>query len=258
MSLQGVATTLFLPPLFLCVLGLCAALLAAVGRPGPRRLLASFAAVCFLGILLLATPFVAGQLTWSLSHGIRQELVETDADPPRAIIVLSAETVRAATSFDVGPLTLERLRAAVALARRTGLPLLASGGSTRPENPPLAALMAEALAADFAQPARWLERESRDTRENAERSAHMLRADGIRAAYVVTHAWHMPRTLEAFRRIGFMAYPWPVRTHRPPSGQASDWVPRADHLFTSWLALREWAGRLVYALRASSAPGERQ
>ena len=257
MSLQGVVTTLFLPPLLFCILGLGATLLAAGGRRSARRL-AAVCAVCFLGLLLLATPFVAGHLAWSLARGIRQTVVETDADPPRAIIVLSAETARTATSVDVGPMTLERLRAAAALARRTGLPLLASGGSTWPEKPPLAALMAEALAADFAQPARWLERESRDTRENAVLSARMLKADGIRAAYVVTHAWHMPRTIEAFHRAGFTVYPWPVRTHRPPSGQAADWVPRADHLFTSWLALREWAGRLVYALRDRSAPRERQ
>jgi uncharacterized SAM-binding protein YcdF (DUF218 family) len=258
MSLQGVTTTLFLPPLLFCILGLGAALLAAVGRRGPRRLLAIMCAGCFLGLLLLATPFVAGHLAWSLSRGMRQAVVESGIDPPRAIIVLSAERARSARAPEVGPLTLERLRAAAALARRTGLPLLASGGITGPEDPPLAALMGEALAADFAQPARWLERDSRDTRENAVLSARMLRAEGIGAAYVVTHAWHMPRTLEAFQRAGFTAYPWPVRADRPPSGRATDWVPRPDHLYMSWLALREWVGRLVYALRDPEAPGQRQ
>jgi hypothetical protein len=28
-----------------------------------------------------------------------------------------------------------------------------------------------------------------------------------------------------------------------------DFIPRPDHFFTSWLMLREWAGRLVYRLR---------
>ena len=77
----------------------------------------------------------------------------------------------------------------------------------------------------------------------------MLREAGIGAAYVVTHAWHLPRALEAFSREGFATSPAPVRLDRIPDGRLSDWVPRADHLGGSWFALREWAGRLVYAIR---------
>ncbi len=92
---------------------------------------------------------------------------------------------------------------------------------------------------------RWIEPEAHDTRENALLSAEILRRDGITAAWLVTHAWHMRRSLEAFDRTGLAVVPAPVRIDRVPDGRATDWLPRADHLGDSWFALREWAGRLV-------------
>ena len=59
----------------------------------------------------------------------------------------------------------------------------------------------------------------------------------------------MARAVEAFRRSGLVTYPAPVRPLRLPDGRAGDWMPRPDNLATSWYALREWLGRLVYALR---------
>jgi len=254
MSLQGVATTLFLPPLLFCIVGLVAAIVATRASSGRTRGLAGLlATLSFLALLLLATPFVSGYLSWTLSRGTLPILVDpsdrSDGISPSAIIVLSAETARSATAPEVGPLTLERLRAGAALSRRTGLPLLVTGGATEPGLSPLAVLMAETLALDFGMAPRWLEPAAGDTRQNAMFSSRMLRADDIGSAYVVTHAWHMPRALKAFAREGFQAHPWPVRTTRRPTGQLSDWVPRADHLATSWFAIREWAGRIVYALR---------
>jgi len=48
--------------------------------------------------------------------------------------------------------------------------------------------------------------------------------------------------------------PAPVRLDVPPRGGLRDFIPRADHLFTSWLMLREWLGLVFYRLR----DGERQ
>ena len=141
------------------------------------------------------------------------------------------------------------MRTAVELQRRTGLPLLVTGGVFRGAPRSIAEVMAESLAGDFAVPVRWIEPKARDTAENARFAAAMLREDGIGAAYVVTHAWHMPRTLEAFAREGFTALPAPVAPGPVPDGRLSDWVPRPDHWYESWLFLREWAGILVYRLR---------
>lgn len=256
MSPQGVATTLLLPPLLLVLVSIACALGLLVLRRG-RRVLAAAVLAAGLGQVLLATPYVSA----SLRLGLQREVPRpSDAAAPSAgaIIVLSAEAVRTEDGEEVGPLTLERLRAGARLARATGLPLLVTGGPAGPGRPSHAELMARVLAEEFGLPVRWVEPRAPDTAGNARFSAAMLRAEGIGAAYAVTHAWHMPRALEAFAREGFTALPAPVRRDRAPEGILADWVPRPDHLGQSWLALREWAGRLVYALRDGPAGGGRQ
>jgi uncharacterized SAM-binding protein YcdF (DUF218 family) len=249
LSLQAVLTSLLLPPLLLvlaCLLG------GALARGGRRRA-GSLVVVSAVLILVLATPLVSGLLTVSLERLVPRGPFATPGceDGPGAIIVLSAEAARGEDGLDVGPLTLERLRAGAAVHRRTGLPLLVSGGAAEPGTTPLAELMRRSLLRDFAVQVRWVEPRARDTAQNAAFSAAILRESGVCAAYVVTHAWHLPRTLEAFaRQPGPVALPAPVRFRRMPEADRFDaYVPRVDRLTDSWLALREWAGRLVYAIR---------
>jgi uncharacterized SAM-binding protein YcdF (DUF218 family) len=241
MPFQGALTSLLLPPLSLALLALACALLAWRGR----RWAGLLAALALLLLLALATPFAAGTLTQRLEAWIPP----APPTPPAAIIVLGGEMASGAAGHEIGPLTLERLRAGAALHRATGLPLLVTAGPVSRNAPPLAALMAESLRRDFGVPVRWVETAARDTRDNAILSAALLRGDGIAGALVVSHAWHLPRAMEAFSRAGFAAMPAPVRRHRAPDGIASDWLPRPDHLAQSWFALREWAGLLVYRLR---------
>lgn len=186
MSPQGIATTLLLPPLLFVLACLAAAVLGLLFRPRRQRLLWWVVAAASMGQLALATPYVAGQLRAGLSPAPDPPLPAGVA--PGAVVILSAEAVRGQDGIEVGPLTLERLRAGAALARRTGLPILVTGGALGPGEPPIAAVMARTLEADFGLAVRWIEAEARDTRENALLSAALLRAEGIVAGHVVTHA----------------------------------------------------------------------
>ncbi|WP_149536596.1 YdcF family protein [Siccirubricoccus phaeus] len=238
--MQGTLTSLLLPPLLLV-------LVALLGGLGRRRGLVALAALL---LLFLATPLCAGLLYASLEREVRVgEPYPAAGAPPGAVIVLSGEAARTRDGAEVGPLTLERLRAGAALARRTGLPLLVTGGALGRGEPPIAGVMAAALREEFGVPVRWVEDRARDTRENAAFSAELLRAEGIGTAWLVTHAWHMPRSQEAFARAGLVTLAAPVRLDRVPDGRLSDWVPRPDRWAQSWYALREWAGRAVYRLR---------
>ncbi|HEY0420842.1 MAG TPA: YdcF family protein, partial [Acetobacteraceae bacterium] len=178
-----------------------------------------------------------------------------DAPPPSAIVILSAEgrEFRAGgivEGHDVGPLTLERLRAGALLQRRTQLPVLTSGGLLRQSDPPIARTMAEVLTRDFAVPVRWVEDASSDTWENARLSTALLRRDGEASVYLVTHAWHMRRALLAFSRAGIAVSPAPVAIDPLPGGELSNFVPSASGWMRSYFALHEWIGLLAYALRS--------
>lgn len=242
--MQGALTSLLLPPLLLALLAIAAGLLAWRGR----RLAGVVAAGAALLLLLMATPFVAGTLSVALD--LRIAAAPADAPEPGAIIVLGGEMARGLAGPEVGPLTLERLRAAAALHRRTGLPLLVTGGSLSRGAPPIATMMARSLREDFGVPVRWVEPRAADTRQNALFSAALLRGQGIGAAHLVTHAWHLPRAQGAFARAGFPVFAAPVRRGGLPDAMVpGNWLPRPDHLAQSWYALREWAGLVVYRLR---------
>jgi uncharacterized SAM-binding protein YcdF (DUF218 family) len=255
MSLGPFAIAVVVPPLNLVPFGLAGVALAALTRW--RRLGLAIAGVALAGLLVLALPFTGGLLIAALERDL--PLAPPTDDPPRAIVVLAAEVDHGerdpaagdtdGQAVDLGPLTVMRLRAAAALARRTGLPVLVSGGKPPDGSVSLAALMAESLRDDFGVPARWLDDRSDDTWENAADSAAILHREGIGSVYLVTHAWHMRRALLAFRHAGLRATAAPVLLDHPPTGIASDFAPRLSGWRMSFYALHEWIGCLYYVWR---------
>jgi len=148
--------------------------------------------------------------------------------------------------------TLVRLRYAAYLHRRTGLPVLVSGGrvlgsAAEPE----AQLMARALRRDFGIPVRWLEQQSRDTYGNARHSAALLRPEGIDTIALVTHAVHMRRARRAFEHAGLQVVPAPTyfltAAGEPLTGY--DFIPSSDAFLASRYVLHERLGALWYRLR---------
>ena len=97
------------------------------------------------------------------------------AAQPQAIVILSGDQQRILTDpgpiWHVGLLTLQREAAGAALARRTHLPVLVSGGVIRPGAPSLATMMAASMDGDFGVKVRWQEARSGDTWGNARESA---------------------------------------------------------------------------------------
>jgi uncharacterized SAM-binding protein YcdF (DUF218 family) len=243
---QALAVVLLVPPVNLALLALAATLL------GWRRL----AGVALVLLLLLALPAVSVSLLVGLEHGFPTP--PAGAPPPAAIVILGGDVVDlgdATDRADVGVLTLQRLRAGAALSRATQLPVLVTGGVVNEGTPPVAALMARSLADDFGITARWIEPQARDTWDNAQRSAALLRRDGIASVYVVTHAWHMRRALVAFAATGLTVVAAPLPADRAPNLGASDFVPRVASWLRSYFALHEWIGGAWYGWRLRAAGG---
>jgi uncharacterized SAM-binding protein YcdF (DUF218 family) len=150
----------------------------------------------------------------------------------------------------VNPATLERLRYAAWLHRRTGLPILVSGGRPIDTRLSEAETMRDSLTADFNAPPRWIEADSLNTRENAARAQALLAPEAIRSVYLVTHAWHMPRARRAFEQAGLEVIAAPTGyTSITPSPMA--WIPSGQALRNTHIALREWLGQAWYRLNSA-------
>lgn len=246
MSLSALPSFLLLPPANLLVPACVGAALHR--RRAGRVMLAAGLA----GLVLSAVPAVSMSALVSLERNL--PLVPPADNPPAAIVVLSgdeAETMQdGQRHYDVGDFTLARERAGAALARRTGLPLLLSGGHIHDYAPALADMMARSLHDDFGITARWLEARSTDTWENAAFSAEILRANHIGSVYVVTHAWHMRRALIAFRAAGLTATAAPVLLDPPVRLAAENFIPGTKPWEIMYLAVHEWIGGTWYGWRA--------
>jgi len=95
-----------------------------------------------------------------------------------------------------------------------------------------------------------LEGESRNTRENAINSRDAIETAGLNRVLLVTSAWHMPRAVDAFTAVGVDVVPAPADARvRARYGNVLDWLPDAEALATTTIAVKEWVGTLVYRIR---------
>ncbi|AKJ28145.1 YdcF family protein [Caldimonas brevitalea] len=174
------------------------------------------------------------------------------ATPPRlAIIVLGAGMKPLAPEYGVSDLTptaMERLRYGVWLSRATGAPLGFSGGlgwAQADEQPAEAVIAQRIVQQEYGRHLTWVEDRSRDTRENALRTAPLLQEAGVRRVLLVTHGWHMRRAARAFREAlgsGVEVVPAPVGLFQRRPLRGLDWLPSTDGLLQNRLVLRELLG----------------
>jgi uncharacterized SAM-binding protein YcdF (DUF218 family) len=156
---------------------------------------------------------------------------------------------------DLKPMTIERLRYGVWLAKQTNLPLAYSGGLGRASRPGAteAEIARRVVERDFGLRLRWAENKSRDTHENAIFTVAMLRDEGIQQIVLVTHGFHQQRALAAFQRaidkagvrISVVAAPMGLSVVGPPV--FTDFLPTAEGFAATRLAFHEWVGRLAGA-----------
>ncbi|HEX5328266.1 MAG TPA: YdcF family protein [Acetobacteraceae bacterium] len=234
---RGVLTLLIVPPLNLVLLAILG--LVLMRWRWYRRAGTVLVAVSLALLLALSLSITGQALLVSLEQGL--PLVAPKDAPPQAIVILSAEmehTRGPGLDVSLGPLSLQRVRKGAELYRRTHLPILVSGGTLQPGEPPIAELMADSLRTDFGVPVQWLEARSHNTWENAEYSAELLDAQHIRSVYVVTHAWHEKRAVLAFRHAGLIATAAPVQLDDPSASV----FPEVSGWLRSYYALHEWIG----------------
>ena len=186
---------------------------------------------------------------------VRELRAEAQAKKTLAIVVLGAGVEPFAPEYGVSSLqypSLERLRYGLWLARETGAPLAFSGGVGwgQPDAAPEAKVAAKIAAEEFNRPIKWLEEDSRDTRENAARTLAMLKPAGIDHIVLVTHGYHMPRALAAFTEAagpGIKVEPAPMGLARRLESPALEWLPSSRGFSQMRQLLRELLGRVTGA-----------
>jgi uncharacterized SAM-binding protein YcdF (DUF218 family) len=233
--LRQAVKTLVLPPggpLLLIFLGLWLARRHAAGR--------WIATAGALSLWVLSLPLVAAWLAATLSPTQPVDLAE--AGKAQAIVILGGGVRREAAEYGgdtLGRLTLERTRYGARLARQTELPVLVTGGSVKGDTRPEAHLMRESLEGEFGVPVKWIEDRSRNTHENALRSAEVLRAAGVQRVLVVVHGFDVPRAKAEFAATGLEVIVAPTQIPRLEGLVVGDFLPSVSALETSYWALYE-------------------
>ena len=170
-----------------------------------------------------------------------------------AVIVLGAGREVNAPEYagaSLKPLTLERLRYGLWLGRELGAPVGYTGGIGHgaAAGASEAEIASEVAAREFLRPLRWAEKNSRDTRENAIYTTALLRQQGVQRLVLVTHGFHMPRALRAFREAAERAgarweiVPAPMGLARGDGRDVMAWMPTNRGLELVRLVMRERLG----------------
>lgn len=148
----------------------------------------------------------------------------------------------------LAPEAMARLLYGLHLSRSAHLPMAYSGGKgwAAPQ-----ALETEADVANLsltrlgAASIKWHENQSRDTRENARLTAALLQPEGVYRIALVTHAWHMPRSVRQFESAGFQVLPAPMGFMNSDLSPWLQWLPSGQGLRDTGVILREWLGLVL-------------
>ena len=253
-SLKPVLSSLVMPLAFLPLLALVGLILVARRKHGGWLL----SAVAFGALWLLSCQ---GTAVWLARTAVPQYLPVTvsqlKTQQVQAIVVLGGGTYPEAPEYgtaQLSPFTAARLRYGVWLARQSGLPVAFSGGSSWAAGTQIksseAEIAAQVALEDYSLTLRWIENQSRDTAENAQLLAPLLKRDGIQRIALVTDAVHMPRAVSEFKRIpGLVITPAPTGYVLPTKSGVLQWLPSIDGLSGSTRLIHEMLGLAASKLR---------
>jgi uncharacterized SAM-binding protein YcdF (DUF218 family) len=242
---------MLLPTNFLIELGLLGAVLlvAGVGSLGRKLLVAA--------VLLLAICAFS-PLGYLVLYPLEQRFPPWDAGqgPPDGIVILGGSIDADLSVAHATPVTrsaADRIVAAAVLARRyPNARMVFSGGSANlisndAKEADYAAEVFESLG--IAKSRLIMERLSRNTAENAAFTKDLVKPKAGERWLLVTSAFHMPRAIGLFRKVGFAVEPYPVDWRVGDRDDLASFTNFAgDGLGRTDTAVREWIGLAVYRL----------
>jgi uncharacterized SAM-binding protein YcdF (DUF218 family) len=206
-----ITAIVFSPTLLL--IGIALGLCFSSKKPKLGRSLAIFSTAL---LWIFSTPVFS---VW-LSHNLLTQYNPTSeqelkSQGVQAIVVLGGgvETGQPNGIQQLQATAIDRLRHGIELSRKTGIPVMVTGGKgwgAKAGSENEAEISSRVAREVFQFEIKWTESESRDTQENASNSKQLLTMQGIGKIALVTHSWHMPRSLKAFQKVGFEVTPAPM------------------------------------------------
>ncbi len=236
--------TFLMPPLSFLVVLVIGIILLYRGHKFAKPIIVAASALLWI----TSTPYFAeGGLHLLEAQTTALHTAKQNAD---AIVILGGGTYFRAPEYNqqdtISGATLIRLRYGAKLHRETGMPILVTGGRPVGNQLSEAQQMKATLEQEFQIPVRWTEDNSDNTFENALNSFKTLQNQGIQKIYLVTHAWHMPRSSKVFRNAGFDVIEAPTSFTTRYQINALAFLPNAASLHGSKLFFHEIVGSIWY------------
>ena len=169
-----------------------------------------------ISLIALSTDYVANQLQYSIEKYPALDIEALSLRPsaePLTLIMAGSSHTGIAPEYGYSTPTadsLVRLHYLANLHRRTGIPVLFTGGPMNKEQNIHSEVLAQSFANEFKIEARWREGKSSTTLENAQYSAEILLPLQRDTIVLVTHSQHMRRAVNYFEQVGFTVIPAPV------------------------------------------------
>lgn len=207
-----------------------------------------------VSLWVLSTPIVAYHYVNLLQNQyplLNDEMLTADNNHD-AILVLGGgdmTEVEYHNARTVSDFTLHRLKYAAYLHDKTHLPIIVSGGKTIASLDSEADLMAKILQDNYDIPVTIKESNSMTTADESRYILSILKQHDINRVYLVTNAWHMPRSVYIFECAGVNVTPAPMGYFSYGPGYALiSYLPNIDALYASSIAMHEYIGMLWYRL----------
>jgi uncharacterized SAM-binding protein YcdF (DUF218 family) len=241
----------FQPTKLWLVLVILGVLLLYLDRRNAGRGLLTFAVlVAFLAVFFPVHSWLVGPLEGRFPH-VTELPAQVDG-----ILVLGGAVDELLTA-NLGQATLnhaaERMTEAVTLARLyPTAKLVFTGGSSLLSQDSLALREADVARQLFENMGIYklrliFENESRNTWENAVNTKQIVQPQEGETWLLVTSAYHMPRSVGIFRKVGWNVIPYPT-DYRSIPGQRQPNLGFSEKLYTVDLAAKEWVGLVSYYL----------
>ncbi|NND68967.1 MAG: YdcF family protein [Halioglobus sp.] len=217
-----------------------------------RRAATALCCFAFAWLYAFSTATVANSLTDYLEAPYPPKVMSV-VPLSEAIVLLGGATrgdTHRARAPDLNQRA-DRLLHAVALYKQSKAPLVVvSGGSPVGGRSEAAQMRDLLLLMGVPLSAMQLERQSRNTRENALYVGEMLRERGVRRILLVTSAFHMRRAVPLFEKQGLEVVPAPTDFQRlVDNSLVPGWLPGVGNLARSSEALHEIIGFWYYRWR---------